>query len=173
MRLKDLVYKEQQRQSISDVMSLLDGSLDEHLRNVLVARKIVEPEMAALAAQNAKEENLVAIRRVLEEMDRLTAEGKSMAPTDEPFHTEIARASGNPIIESILKIARTDQDHSPEIEYIISSSVRKVPSDHWSIYKAIEEHNPEKAKKIMIRHIENIIQKLDEYEKNNQANGES
>lgn len=164
-RIKELTAEKKQTQSIADVMELLHNGLDQQLRNVLVTREIIEPEVAALAAQHATGEQLLAMKAVLQEMDRLTAEGKSMAATDGPFHMEIAKASGNPVLETIMKMIRADQDYSPEIEYIIHSSLRKVPSDHWSIYKAIEAHNPDRARKLMKRHIQNLITNLDNYEK--------
>ena len=164
--IADRISLDDDRQkSIRAVMELLGENLDKQLRDMLVARKIVEPEMAALAAQSATEENMSAIRRILNQMDQLTAAGQSMAPTDGPFHAEIAKASGNSILESILKIARTEQDHSQTIEYIIRACGHKNSSDHWSIYRAIKDHNPNKARKIMRQHIINLIQKLDEYEK--------
>lgn len=164
-RLSELSLDDDRQKSIRAVMELLGENLDKQLRDMLVARKIVEPEMAALAAQSATEENMSAIRRILNQMDQLTAAGQSMAPTDGPFHAEIAKASGNSILESILKIARTEQDHSQTIEYIIRACGHKNSSDHWSIYRAIKDHNPNKARKSMRQHIINLIQKLDEYEK--------
>ena len=104
-RLSELSLDDDRQKSIRAVMELLGENLDKQLRDMLVARKIVEPEMAALAAQSATEENMSAIRRILNQMDQLTAAGQSMAPTDGPFHAEIAKASGNSILESILKIA--------------------------------------------------------------------
>lgn len=163
-RLKELSLYEDRQRSVRAVMDLLGDNLDKQLRDMLVARKIVEPETAALAAQSASEEHLSAIRRILNQMDDLTAVGQSMAPTDGPFHAEIAKASGNSILESILKIARTEQDHSETIEYIIRASGHKTSSDHWSIYAAIRDHSPNKARRIMRQHISNLIQKLDEYE---------
>lgn len=169
VRLQELSLHEDRQKSIRAVMELLGENLDKQLRDMLVARKIVEPEMAALAAQSASEENLSAIRRILNQMDDLTAAGQSMAPTDGPFHAEIAKASGNSILESILKIARTEQDHSQTIEYIIRATGHRTSSDHWNIYLAIKDQNPNKARRIMRQHIVKLIQKLDEYEKEKNA----
>ena len=163
-RLSELSVQNERQRSIRDVMDLFDENTDKQLRDTLIARRIVEPEMAALAAQNATESNLAAIRAILDEMDNLTKVGQSMASTDGPFHLEIARASGNSLIESILKIARTDQDHSPKIEYIINHTSRRTSSDHWRIYNAIAEHDPNKARRIMREHIEKLIEKLEDYE---------
>lgn len=39
-----------------------------------------------------------------------------------------------------------------------------MPSDHWNIYKAIAEHDEEKARRLMKQHIRNIIDAIDAYE---------
>ena len=53
---------------------------------------------------------------------------------------------------------------SPEIECIINASSVEKPSDHWNIYKAIAEHDEEKARRLMKQHIRNIIDAIDAYE---------
>ncbi len=75
-RLSELSLDDDRQKSIRAVMELLGENLDKQLRDMLVARKIVEPEMAALAAQSATEENMSAIRRILNQMDQLTAAGQ-------------------------------------------------------------------------------------------------
>lgn len=163
-RVRELNVKQFQLRSISQVMNLLKDGIDEQLRNILITRAIIEPEAAALAAKYATEENLAAMRSILEEMDHLTEQGESMAGTDAPFHIEIARASGNPFLESILKMLRADKDYSPEIEAILRIPLQKTPSDHWNIYKAIREHDADKARRIMKKHIQCLIEKLDAYD---------
>lgn len=154
-----------QTKAVEDVIEMLHNGGDQQLRYALVTRQIVEPEIAALAAHNATQEDLAAIRKVVDEMAQLTGTGKSMAATDAPFHIAIAKASGNPILESVLRMIRTNRDYSPEIEYIINTSAQNNPSDHLSIFRAIEARDPDKARQIMKQHIQNIITKIDTYEK--------
>ncbi len=165
-RIRDLSLEKKQLQSIEDAMRLFNNGVDKQLKYILAVREIIEPKIAAFAAQNATAENLDAMRRILEDMDKLTAEKKSMATTDAPFHIEIAKASGNPILETIIQILRTDQDYSPEIEYIIRPTLRKTYSDHWEIFKAIESRDTAKAQRIMQRHIHKLRAKVESYEKN-------
>ncbi len=164
-RIRELSAGRTQAKAVADVIAMLHNGGDEQLRNVLVTRAIIEPEVAALAARHATEENLSAIEGILDEMVRLTNEGRCMAATDAPFHIEIARASGNPVLESVMQMMRTEYDYSPEIEYIINAGAQTVPGDHWSIYQAIRDHDPDRARKIMRRHIQNLIEKLDAYER--------
>ena len=88
-----------------------------------------------------------------------------MAATDAPFHIAIAKASGNPVLEAVMKMIRTDRDYSPEVESIINASSLNNPSDHLSIYQAIASHNEEKARFIMRNHIRNLMKKVGRYQK--------
>lgn len=163
-RVRALAGEKRQAEAILDTIEIFNNGFGEQLRNVLVTREIIEPEVAALAAQNASDENIEALRRIVEEAAQLTEMGKSMAATDAPFHIEIAKASGNPVLEAVMKMIRTDRDYSPEIESMINASSLNNPSDHASIYKAIKEHDAEKARYIMKQHIHNLVVKCDYYE---------
>lgn len=163
-RLKELAVERRQAKAMLDTMEIFNDGFGEQLHNVLVTREIIEPEVAALAAQNATQENIDAIRKIVEQTAQLTEKGESMAATDAPFHIEIAKASGNPVLEAVMKMIRTDRDYSPEIESIINASSLNNPSDHMSIYRAIAEHDAEKARQIMKQHIHNLIVKSSRYQ---------
>ena len=64
-----------------------------------------------------------------------------------------------------MRMIRADRDYSPELERMINASSVNNPSDHRSIFLAIEEHNPDKARKIMKQHIHKLIDKVEAYEK--------
>lgn len=169
VRIKELAAAHRQARAVLDTMEVFQSGYSEHLRNILLTREIIEPEVAALAAQNAKEENIQAIHAIVEESAELTRRGESMACTDAPFHIEIARASGNPVLEAVMKMLRTDRDYSPELESIINASSLNNPSDHRSIYEAIAAHDADRARSIMKQHIHNLIVKTNTFEKKQNA----
>ena len=69
------------------------------------------------------------------------------------------------MLEAVIKMLRTDRDYSPEIETIINASSLNNPSDHASIYRAIKEHDAEKARYIMKLHIHNLIKITEQRQK--------
>ena len=164
-RIRELAAEERQTEAVLDTIEIFNKGFGEHLRNLLVTREIIEPEIAALAAQNATEENIFALKAIIDESTMLRQSGKSMASTDAPFHIEIARASGNPILEAVMKMLRTDRDYSPEIESIVIASSLNNPSDHKSIYQAIRTHDADKARHLMKQHIHNLLVQIEHYEK--------
>ena len=164
-RIRELEIEQRQEKAMMDTMEIFNNGFGGHLRNLLLTREIVEPEAAALAAQNAGEEDIEAIQKIIEESARLTQSGGSMASTDAPFHIAVAKASGNPVLEAVVRMLRADRDYSPEIEHMINTSAVNNPSDHRSICRAIEARDPDSARRIMKQHIHNLIVTVGQFEK--------
>ena len=147
-----------------DSMALFLDGFGQQLRNMLVTRSILEPEVAALAAKNATQDDIDAIGQIVAETAQLRQSGQSIAKTDAPFHIAIAKATGNPVLEAVMQMIRADRDYSPEIESIIDASSMNTPSDHLSIYNAIAQRNEKEARRIMKNHIQNLIEQCNRYE---------
>lgn len=163
-RVRELAVEQRQAKTMLDTMQLFQNGFGQQLRNLLVVREIIEPEVAALAAENATEEDIQAIGAIVEESGHLTEQGVSMAGTDAPFHIAIAKATGNPVLEAVVKMLRADRDYSPEIESIINSTSQNNPSDHRSIYNAIRDRDSHLARHIMRQHIRNLLQRSSQFE---------
>src|SRR5713226_1776373 len=65
-----------------------------HLTEV---REILEPEIAALAAQRADEEMLSAMREAIAVMDASRPDAEAFIEGDLDFHLALAEAAGNPL----------------------------------------------------------------------------
>lgn len=167
--LHELEASRHQAQMLQNTLELFTNSFGTQLKNMLAARQILEPETAALAALNAKDEDIERLRRIVDETEQLKSHGESMAAKDAVFHIEIARATQNPVLETVMRMIRADRDYSPELESMINASSVNNPSDHRSIFLAIEERNPEKARRIMKQHIHKLIVKVEDYEKKGRA----
>lgn len=163
-RLQELITQQRQHKAVMDSMALFLDGFGQQLRNMLVTRSILEPEVAALAAKNATQEDIDAIGQIVAETAQLRQSGQSIAKTDAPFHIAIAKATGNPVLEAVMQMIRADRDYSPEIESIIDASSMNTPSDHLSIYNAIAQRNEKEARRIMKNHIQNLIEQCNRYE---------
>ena len=163
--LRELEVSRQQAQMVQTTLELFTNSFGVQLKNVLAARQIIEPETAALAAANATSEDIARLRQIVDETAQLKSHGKSMAAKDAIFHIEVARATGNPVLEAVMRMIRADRDYSPELERMINASSVNNPSDHLNIFLAIEERKPDKARRIMKQHIHKLIAKVEGYEK--------
>lgn len=163
-RLGELATERQQRKAMMDTIELFRNGFGEQLRNMLVTRAILEPEVAALAARNATPADITAIGEIVAQTARLRENGESMAKTDAPFHIAVARATGNPVLEAVMRMIRTDRDYSPAIESIMNTSSLYSSCDHLHIYNAIAQRNEEEARSVMAGHIQNLIDQCNQYE---------
>lgn len=131
--------------------------LDE-VAQVLEARRLIEPGVARLAAQRASEEQLDAIERSIESMREICARGYEAADEDRflgldlQFHLALARAAGNPTVESLmrallrqLEIARDMAMHVPLVpEWTIQIHERTLEAvrsgDLDRVTEVMDEH---------------------------------
>ena len=77
---------------------------------VLEARRMLEPQVALLAAERATDEDFAAMERSIEAMRRIVDGGwhqrheDRFLQLDVQFHLALARAAGNPTVETLMRI---------------------------------------------------------------------
>jgi GntR family uxuAB operon transcriptional repressor len=131
----------------------------------LQARQMIEPQIAALAAQHATSRQLADLAGTLADMRGQHARGEEADVADHRFHILLAEASGNGVLVSI-----SDQLWRGQIESGIWQDIhRYMPMeqyrstwlrDHQAIFQAVEEHKPRAAALAMGRHLSNIHKAL-------------
>jgi len=132
-----------------EFLVLLDGvSLSE----LLEARTIVEPALAARAAERATLENLKSLRESMKAMEQGQSDHYRMIELDMAFHQAIFRASGNRICERIFPLI-----HRAMLASIaLTSQVvdwKHTLSYHRPIYQAINRRKPDEARRRMLAHL--------------------
>lgn len=124
---------------------------------VLQARDIVEPEVAALAARNATDEHIKAMSTLLAEMVCCSATDPQCVEYDRRFHFELARACGNATLATLLQIlwqARTDAFYRTLEDHFHSELTwQGAIIEHRAILEAIKSHNARAARDAMRKHI--------------------
>lgn len=131
--------------------------LEKNDRFALVeAREILEVNAARLAAQRINVEQAEALQQALENHQQLVKKGDSGLNEDLIFHLNIARLSGNSIIQSMIMLI------TPEVNNLSqqSNSCRDGRAyDAWLEHKAIADaiiaHNVEAAEESMRLHLKN------------------
>jgi GntR family transcriptional regulator, transcriptional repressor for pyruvate dehydrogenase complex len=129
---------------------------------VLELRIGVETEAAALAAQRRTAQNLHDMRVALDAVNLAIQAGQSAVAPDFQFHLEIARATQNPhfaelmssLGTSIIPRARLDLGQEPRTQEQLDY-LRRVNSEHESIFEAIQQHDAEGARAAMRTHLAN------------------
>ncbi len=122
------------------------------LADIFEMRRVVEPHIAALAAERATAQDVLRLKEVLEEQQRQIAHGASGVEADTRFHLAIAQATQNQALFRLVSVVDILQ---PSREKTLQTRGRthKSLAAHRQILAAIAEHDPEKARVAMFRHI--------------------
>ncbi len=70
--------------------------------DVIAARKMIEPEIASIAAGCASKSDLQGIAAALKDMRAAVGDQRDLRPSDRLFHTRLAAATHNTVLEGIV-----------------------------------------------------------------------
>jgi GntR family transcriptional regulator, transcriptional repressor for pyruvate dehydrogenase complex len=119
-------------------------------------RRVIEGEMAALAAARATRAQLAAIKRALQAIDAATERGELGVDEDMGFHRTIGAATGNPQFERLLGILeaylRDAMTVTKGYESKRADFMAQVRREHRAILTAIAEGNVKAARAAAIEH---------------------
>ena len=85
-----------------DPLGLRFADQAELSAQLLETRLLIEPNVAALAAQRRTEAHLAEMKVLLDKMDNAYLHGENYTPYDAEFHSVIAKCSGNDVIMRLL-----------------------------------------------------------------------
>jgi DNA-binding FadR family transcriptional regulator len=122
------------------------------------ARRVIEGEIASLAAQHAKRKHMTAIAQAIQGMKEDADRGIAPLAGDRAFHTAIAQACDNVVL---LETVQTfwDARRGPLFERL-GDHFESVPSwrmaiaEHEAVLDAIRAHDPQAARTAMQQHMD-------------------
>jgi GntR family transcriptional regulator, transcriptional repressor for pyruvate dehydrogenase complex len=119
-------------------------------------RRVIEGEMAALAAQRATRAQLAGLRRALAAIDAATDGGHLGVEEDLAFHRAIGEATGNPQFLRLLGVlevyARDAMTVIKGYESMRTDFMEQVRVEHHAILAAVAAGDPRAARRAAIRH---------------------
>ena len=124
--------------------------------DIFFIRKIVEPEVAQLASEQAMPEEVSELEEILKEQERELRSGENPVQTDAEFHHVLARMARNRVLERLL-LAFVDLMGETREKYL-QTEERKEKSlqGHQAILEAIRNGNGKAARQAMRRHLEEV-----------------
>jgi GntR family transcriptional repressor for pyruvate dehydrogenase complex len=132
-----------------EFLILLDGITFHEL---MEARLIVEPELAARAAERATGEDLAGLRREMASMESAADDHALFIEHDLAFHTAIFQAAGNRVCNLMFSVVHLS------LRTLMEHTSRLAPATHTlrlhqRIYAAIRKRDPEAARRRMAEHL--------------------
>lgn len=142
-------------------LELLNLFEDEnHIDELMEARKIIESELAFLASCKANEEEVKDLEEIIIRTKDSLAKGKYNVNIGLEFHMLIAKLSKNNILEKFLK-SITDELISQRgkliLEHYDAKNLEREVNEHIEIFEHIKNKNPVKAKESMFDHIDKAM----------------
>jgi DNA-binding FadR family transcriptional regulator len=130
---------------------------------LLDARKLVEGEVAALAARHGKPDDFAALTRSVEFMAAHVDDFAIRETADREFHLRIAKATGNSSLELVvdgLWEQRAELWGRLQRHFHTRELALATVRDHAAIARAIGARDPEAARAAMHRHIGRVAREF-------------
>jgi len=142
---------------LSEAVSfVIDFHRADKILHLLGVRRVLEPAATALAAAQIGEEDLAALRALLDEM-RATASVEAMVGLDAEFHSRIAECSGNPVLASLIDAISAPTTRARVWRGITQEgAVGRTQEEHERIYAALATHEPELARAWATVHVAGV-----------------
>jgi GntR family transcriptional regulator, transcriptional repressor for pyruvate dehydrogenase complex len=128
----------------------------EGTATLVEVRGILEPEIAALAAERATQEDLAAMREAISVMDEARQDVDAFIEADLDFHLALAEAAANPLILSLIdSIVGLLREQRKRIFYVEGGPDRGQ-YHHKRILEAIEHRDAHGARDAMRAHLRQV-----------------
>ncbi len=136
-----------------DILAMAIHQEKDKLSEIFELRRLLEPQIAGLAAENASAQDLVQLEQVyqshLNHLDDQIAAGHG----DHAFHLALAAASGNSILIKVVDLLG-DLLSQSRAEYSQSVRRRQLSAEgHEEIFRAVAAHDAQMAITAMTRHL--------------------
>lgn len=125
--------------------------------HVVEVRRVLEGEIAALAAERATRSQIAALRRALKAIDMAVAAGQDGVAEDLAFHRVIGEATGNPQFRLLLGFLEqylregmriTRGNEARRLDFM-----QAVQLEHRAMVEAIAARDPDRARRCATEHI--------------------
>ncbi len=127
---------------------------------LLAARRLIEGEIAALAAPLATKADIASMRRTVERMRDNAGDFRKRDAADREFHLRVASASGNGSLALVVQglwQQRRGKLWSRIVDHLHTRKMTDaVLVDHTAIIDALERHDSDGARTAMQRHLARV-----------------
>lgn len=150
------ISKEPEKLALIHMIDLLRVLEHVDYKDLFEVRKAIESEMAALAASNADEEDLLKMLSALEKMKRdIGSDDKGVKGAD-AFHLAICQASKNIILIKIGLMLHGLMHQSRTITLQIPGRTLKSLEEHKKIFESIRKGDSSSAAALMRQHLSSL-----------------
>ncbi len=124
--------------------------------DLVEVREILEPEIAAMAASRANEEDLAALKKAVALMDAAKDDPDTFIDGDMDFHLALAEGSQNVLILVLIDtLVDLLQDQRKRIS-LVPGGITRAQEHHQAVLQAVLNRDPDAAREAMRVHLQQI-----------------
>jgi len=131
----------------------------DDIRDIFYIRKIIEPHVAEMAAENATPQEIEEMERILKQQEESIGHGENIIETDSAFHKLMVRATTNRVMERLIA-ALIDLLKQSREKYLMEDEhderAKKSLEGHQRVLSAVKKGDGDAARKSMLSHLEDI-----------------
>ena len=125
--------------------------------NLLDARLVIEPRLAARAAERATDETIARLQSILNDAEQLlSGHDTELGPRNMQFHGAIARAAGNAILSDMLYSLIDIYAKEQLVILALYDARDEDHREHLGIFEAIRDRKPIRASQLMTKHLDGV-----------------
>ncbi len=124
--------------------------------DLVEVREILEPEIAALAAARAQQEQILAMQAAVEVMDASLNDADAFIAADNDFHRALASATQNELILALVDSVVDLLSAQRKQVFAAAGGPERGQVHHKLLLDAIIHQEPEAARKAMQAHLKQV-----------------
>jgi GntR family transcriptional repressor for pyruvate dehydrogenase complex len=129
---------------------------DVSLTDLSEVRSILEPEIAARAAERAGPEQIEELESIMATLEVRQGDPAGHVEADRSFHRAIATIAGNTLLVVLMEAIGEPIMHSMALGTSIPRAIAEADAYHRAVCDAIAGRDPEGAAAAMHRHMEHV-----------------
>lgn len=132
---------------------LLKGNKDLDHAKVIEVRRVLEIEIAGIAAERRTSKDLEAMEQILENRHETRANREAFVEWDMAFHAALAKATGNELFSLLLDSVAAVMRKVREVGFDVPGTPERAYRYHRLILDEVAAGDPAKAREAMIKHL--------------------
>lgn len=132
-------------------------SRPDRLRQLQEARMMFEGFLARVAARDATDEQISAIKSALDANEASIGDDEAFVETNITFHLAIAKVSGNVFLDSLHSAVQKWLEEHRRVAIKRAGAAERAFKRHLEIFAAIQAHDPDAAEEAMRAHLQESI----------------
>ncbi len=147
----------------------------DNIKHLLEVRKILESGTAEVAAKKRTEENLIELKDMLFNMEKVSDDEELSDKADISFHVAVANASQNELLITLMNhVSELMTEKMRDIRrvalYSEEMTLKQLYQQHVRIYDAIAAQDEDGARSAMLFHLQSVEESLDRVIQRNKQN---